>query len=144
MTLIDLKVEPEEAVTIITNDLTEGYRLKDSLWEQYRSKKDQISGEDIEKFHTLNNSWFQKTIGNLQSVFMTTRQAYLFRDPEPTAFQRLDVNSDFDRIMTSLESRLRILNGFIEFVFEHSRIQIAAGRDINLQAGDNSKMEVKN
>lgn len=147
MALEYMKVTPEEAVPILEECLVKGYQLKDALEGEYvtaRGSAQGVSGENVSKWHQDLREWTNNSLTKLAEVFVTPRQQYNFRDAKTSGFHRVGVNIDFDNIINHLQARIDVLNGYIEFIFQHGKVTIISGRDTNVQMGDGNKQEVKN
>lgn len=143
MSLEYLKIAPEEAVKVLEEQIVKGYQLKDDLHKDY-SQDSNISGERITAWRERLNSWTQDVIQKLQDIYLGVRQAYNFRDAKKDGLTRININVDFENIIKTLQSRIDILNSYTDFIFNHANISITAGRDANVQIGNQPKMEVKN
>lgn len=147
MALEYMKVTPEDAILTLEECLVTGYQLKDALEKEYadaRSSEQGASKENLTKWHHDLNDWTNTSLKKLSEVFKTPRQQYNFRDAKASAVHRIGVNMDFDNIVNHLQARIDVLNGYIEFIFQHGQITIIAGRDVQIQKGEGNKMEVKN
>jgi hypothetical protein len=148
MTLVYMKVPAEEAVQILEQHLVAGYRLKDILETEYQTKRSAgqtITDDDINSWSKRSVEWATGCFNELGKVFTTPRQQYTFKEIKTDGLYREGYNYKYEALIKTLQARIDKLDEYINFIFQRSNITIvSAGRDVNMQTGDSSDMEVKN
>lgn len=143
-----LKTSPEGAINRIEADIVEAYELKDKIWDDYGKvtvKTLRASGGEVDKWSHWIEGWKSKTLEHLFKIYSSKRVPYNFRDTRGTYFDIGIMSHDTTNLIISIEAKIEYLNHCVEFIFDNFKVNIiAAGRDVNYQAGADSKMEVKN
>lgn len=144
MTLTYLKIEPEQAVTDLNELIVSGYQLKDKLVAEYGilTHRDKPGGREAIVPPETRAGWTQQlldwaknTVQKLQDVYLSLAEVYKFKEAQTLPMMNSQFDNRFYSQLLMLQARLDILNGYKDFIFQHSNIQIVAGRDANVQIG---------
>lgn len=138
-----LKIQPEEAIQILDDCIVGGYQIKDKITQAYYSAKEKAD-ENITEWQEFSNDWANNTIKKLETVFVSQKESYNFRDAPPP-FCATSENVQYVGIVSYLKARIDKLNEYDAYIRKqfNIKIEVIEGDKI-IQQGDNSKVEIKN
>lgn len=137
-------MEPEQAVVALNKLIVSGYRLKDKLVAEYNSlpKREKPGGHEAVVPSETRALWAQQiidwtnhTLQRLQDVYISVAEAYQFREVQTLSVSNSEFDDRFYNQLNTLQARLEVLRDYKDFIFQHTNIQIVAGRDANVQIG---------
>lgn len=154
MALTYLKIEPEKAIIVLNQLLVSGYRLKDKLVyeykelhggsDYYRSVDGAVPPETRKGWTDQLVTWATDTFNELQNIYISPAEAYKFKEAQTLPLSSQEFDTRFYSQLLMLQARLDTLSSYKDFIFQHSPIQITAGRDAYVQTGNNPNAEVNN
>lgn len=138
-----IKTQPEEAIRILDDCIVSGYEVKDKIRTEYYSNKEQTN-EKIPGWQNLSIDWTNKTIQKLETIFVSKKELYNFRDAQPP-FGATPENVRFVGIVSHLQARIDKLNEYDKYIRNQFNVKLeVVGRDKIIQQGNNGQINVNN
>lgn len=138
-----LKIQPEQAIQTLDECIVSGYQIKDKITQEYYAEKTKAD-ERIPEWRRMANDWTNNTIQKLETVFVSQKELYNFRDAEPP-FGATSENVYYVGIVSRLKVRIDKLNEYDSYIRNQFDVKVeVVGRDKIVQIGDGGKVEIKN
>jgi len=139
-----LKIQPEEAIQELDKCIVEGYQIKDKITQEYHTERAKAD-ERIPEWQRIANDWLNNTIQKLETVFVSQKELYNFRDAHISPLMISNTNIKWNNIINRLQARIDKLNEYDVYIRNQFNVKVEfVGRDKIVQSGDNSKVETKN
>lgn len=140
-----LKSQPEEAIQILDKLIVDGYRLKDQINTEYKSKRMNLDQNIIDTWKNLVNDWTISCINELKTIFVSEKESFNFRD---AAISPTGINGEniyWNSINNQISARIGKLNEYDQFIVQHFHINIeVVGRDKIVQNGYDAAINISN
>lgn len=147
MSLLFLKINPEDAVSKIQDMILEGYQLKDSVGNEHEQAKASGGASIVDiapSWSQRYNTWLSSCIMTLKEVYVSEVYAYNFRDAGSFKAMTLVGNPTFSNVVLGIQYRIEKLNDYEGFIRGHVPIEINVGRDVFINNGGKSNVRTKN